>query len=399
MQGYPRLSGDSTREKKSWDNFGGTQLKDSSKRVQEKKRRDQSPGSPRAALEVIGRLPASPVATAEEKSPSGRLAGAEKNGSAVLRPSRATVAPNEIALVPPTSPSEAEEAIATESSSSGRYRSIGTPVLETLVLASGWGRYNEGGVASPGSWYNDQRGAAAWAEPKSGSPPGKWDGYTALAPAEAVGAPLDCDLECLPGIGAAINRKERREQDADTEEEQQDAATSSRRNINAKSVGVLEETQTDKVRAQAGVNSRITEDSWLYDVGKGEAGDSPPLLGSEDSSPRLPSVVPSSSRSLHGEQNPSEEGETVVATRPAVGGFSTGAAVSVDTDLSTPSPGSVSSMETDLRGVAGGGHELGMTRPRTATRRWDRPESPGEDEVITNMLLSGAAFTSKLSER
>lgn len=62
----------------------------------------------------------------------------------------------------------------------------------------------------------------------------------------------------------------------------------------------------------------------------------------------------------------------------------------------------------DGQGVAGTGDgagwvavdgELGMTRPRTATRRWDRPGPLGDDEVIAKTLLSRSAVASTLSNR
>lgn len=52
-------------------------------------------------------------------------------------------------------------------------------------------------------------------------------------------------------------------------------------------------------------------------------------------------------------------------------------------------------------GGDGGDEDLGMTRPRTATRRWNRlgPSGDDEDEVIAKTLLSRLTVTSTLSQR
>lgn len=46
-----------------------------------------------------------------------------------------------------------------------------------------------------------------------------------------------------------------------------------------------------------------------------------------------------------------------------------------------------------------GNGDLGMSRPRTSTRRWDSPRPPKDDEVIAKTMLSHSAATSMLRER
>ncbi|CAM9247615.1 unnamed protein product [Scytosiphon promiscuus] len=191
--------------------------------------------------------------------------------------------------------------------------------------------------------------------------------------------------------------------------------------------------ETDEV---LGATPLFTVNPWSRRSGNGGAaeadqesrgrggGDSPPLLGSPEPSP-VPAatavVVPSASPPLPDGSNPQfmpstsrrspvtsrqrEKTDAIVARSSTVGfPIATG-----DADRSShssavdPSPdcASADGRNTDDQEdtAAAEGLRLGMTRPRTATRRWDRPGPPGDDEVIAKTLLSRAAVTSTLSNR
>ncbi|CAB1105812.1 unnamed protein product [Ectocarpus sp. CCAP 1310/34] len=207
------------------------------------------------------------------------------------------------------------------------------------------------------------------------------------------------------------------------------------------------------VGVPSGVTSRMTvdpwpKDSWVEAEGRNRAGvpgggeDSPPLLGSPEPAPAAasnparsmnePPSFPSSSRRSPDRPQPSDKTDTVVTRSSAVGFPITTADGSISGggsnsppapsgglppearragDVSAAAAAAASGPEPEGLSVAdifgdgggdcggGGSDELGMTRPRTATRRWDRPGPPGEDEVIAKTLLSRATATSTLSNR
>ncbi|CBN74909.1 katanin p80 subunit [Ectocarpus siliculosus] len=211
----------------------------------------------------------------------------------------------------------------------------------------------------------------------------------------------------------------------------------------------------------SGVTPRFTVNPWPKDS-RVEAGgrirtevpgggqDSPPLLGSPEPAPAAasnparsknePPSFPSSSRRSPDRPQPREKTHAVVTRSSAVGfpittadGSSSGgesnsppapsgglppearraggvsavaAAAAAAAAASGSEPEGLSVADIfggggggDCGGGGGGGDELGMTRPRTATRRWDRPGPPGDDEVIAKTLLSRATATSTLSNR
>ncbi|CAN0122144.1 unnamed protein product, partial [Ectocarpus fasciculatus] len=210
--------------------------------------------------------------------------------------------------------------------------------------------------------------------------------------------------------------------------------------------------------ASSGVTPRFTVDPWPKDSRVEEAGgriragvpgggeDSPPLLGSPEPAPTAasnparsknePPSFPSSSRRSPDRPQPRDKTDAVVTRSSAVGfpitaadGSSSGGGgssksppapsgglppearragdVSVAAAAAAPGPEPEGLSVADIFGDGGGGDcggggggdELGMTRPRTATRRWDRPGPPGDDEVIAKTLLSRATATSTLSNR
>lgn len=127
---------------------------------------------------------------------------------------------------------------------------------------------------------------------------------------------------------------------------------------------------------------------------------SPPLLGSPSSSPaRAPEQRPQSS-SPPCTNTPSNDvrhqGQihSEVSMRPSG-------------EQDTPAAGTLSGSEVAAvqeragrsDGWSVGSGELGMTRPRTATRRWDRPGPLGDDDVIAKTLLSSSAISATLRNR
>ncbi|CAM9719046.1 unnamed protein product [Ectocarpus sp. 12 AP-2014] len=212
----------------------------------------------------------------------------------------------------------------------------------------------------------------------------------------------------------------------------------------------------------SGVTPRFTVDPWpknsrVEAEGRNRAGvpgggeDSPPLLGSPEAAPAAasnpagsknePPYFPSASRRSPDRPQPRDKTDAVVTRSSAVGfpittadGSSSGggsnsppapsgglppearragdvSAAASATAASGPQPEGLSVADIfgdsgggDCGGGSGGsggggGDELGMTRPRTATRRWNRPGPPGDDEVIAKTLLSRATATSTLSNR
>lgn len=68
-------------------------------------------------------------------------------------------------------------------------------------------------------------------------------------------------------------------------------------------------------------------------------------------------------------------------------------------DSTVTTGGQVKRGDLDGYGLDRGIGELGMTRPRTATRRWDRPEPPTDNEIISRALLSSSSIISTLTNR
>lgn len=395
-------------------------------------------------------------------------------------------------------------------SSSGRHRSIGTSISDTLVITAHPGGGNCG-VGAPESRPEDSVGnsrgskqnrsvAAAWTEPA----PGKEDGSSGVDRGRGVAAALGTIAAGdRPRLGderhtAASNRDSEHkwhkrvtsafagvEQGADgakAEDRRPDGGDgggrygdSGRRGLGAAEEKEAKLTERGEEKAPPGETAEFsgaarlfTVNPWSQDLrkggaggareearGRGEGGDSPPLLGSPEPMPAAAvaaAVVPAASAAAasvcaptdaatspplrHGDnalflpstsrRSPDifrqrESADAIVARSSTVGfPIAVGDADSSSShNTVAPAPDDTPAEEINKRsegdaaaadgismadilsdgGGGGGGGELGMTRPRTATRRWDRPGPPGDDEVIAKTLRSRAAVTSTLSNR
>lgn len=209
--------------------------------------------------------------------------------------------------------------------------------------------------------------------------------------------------------------------DDDDEKEYMGAARGGRKREEHKGVHTFE-----KPSAVAAGKSRIVaeeEGSWLRGASE-EIGEdlphSPSTSRSRSASPppptfQSPRVVSPPFRSPRKVQDVviADDGfagvnAPSVATVPAGESITVGSVSAASSDASAVNA-VVSSMVDKVEsrptggrfGGDGGDEDLGMTRPRTATRRWNRPGPPGddEDEVIAKTLLSGLTVTSALSQR
>ncbi|CAM9504852.1 unnamed protein product, partial [Hapterophycus canaliculatus] len=473
----------------------------------------------------------SPVAAAIEApatslstvSASGRGGGA--GASRNRRSSRAEAVAAAVAAVA-SAKAATDDAVASVSSS-GRHRSIGTSISETLVITAHPGRGGcgvgeagatddrpDGGVGSSRGSKQHRAIEGAWVEPA----PGKKDGSSGLDRGRGVAAALGVvaagDRHRLGDERhtAANNRDSEHKWHkrvtglfAGAEEALDDTKTKHRRldtgdsgcgrdgrgrswEIGAAEGKEAEVERTDEKKTPTGEANQFLGAAGLFTVnpwspgppkrgagdagegaqGRGEGGDSPPLLGSPEpiyadaeatstapaahaaadaaaaataataaaaaaapadtttSPPQRISnnllSLPSTSRRSTGISRPRENTDDVVARSSTVGfpvAIGDGGRNSHNTNAPAPecTPAedrnersnsdaavaevlSVADIFSDGgNGGGDGGGELGMNRPRTATRRWHRPGPPGDDEVITKTLLSRAAVTSTLSNR
>lgn len=306
----------------------------------------------------------------------------------------------------------ADDAVASVSSS-GRHRSIGTSISDTLVVTRAGG-----GTAGAGSGARREeavnRGGvrarpAAWPEPA----PGKEDGGDAGRERSAVAA--NCGHLRRVGSdedGAKWHKREAGEFSGSADEKARSpegggggggvryAGGEAHRLRGDLDPTKLEEEATTSAAAPRPLSGLTPgPSSWSTSptgmgAPAGEGGDSPPRLGSPELSPLAP---PQSRRSPDNVRNRQISGVDAIIARSPIA-FPTAAGVGLDRGIAGEGAGV---LEGDFDGVVGvnGGGELGMTRPRTATRRWDRPGPPGDDEVISKALLSRAAVTSTLSNR
>lgn len=388
------------------------------------------------------------------------------------RPSRAAAVAAAVAAV--ASAKAATDSAVAAVSSSGRHRSVGTSISDTLVLASahqvidenhrcgGGGEQNisaeegqetgarrEGGRndgSSLGRRPDHPEPWSAWAAP------GKDDGrvrrvshegykWHKRVPGALVGNSSGLDGQVATAddrLGDIRCLKNNRVLDEEGQEKRHVggglgsaalAAAGAKPSTTYASSYPVRNPWSRETRSMA---SRPIEDSRAVvrgAPGTGTGGDSPPLLGSPDSYPeRLhqSSSPVTSSRRLPAERRSREKDTTRVPSigvRPVPGfpaefvassAAAAGAKTAGDPPAVTPTESGAdvggsaikscllqegSGIDAYCRNEGNGSGELGMTRPRTATKRWDRPSLPGEDEVIAKALLSRAAVTSTLSNR
>lgn len=374
--------------------------------------------TPSAAVNLVG----TPTA------PTGAYTPMAAVGASQRRASRATAVAAAVAAV--ASAKAATDNAVASVSSSGRHRSIGTSISDTLVFTAarrGKGGGGEGldggrgGVGGGGELENRGEGnfSAAWPEPA----PGKEDrgGNT--------------------GVGA-VRRFHRDQQRKGSSEEYKganqiatvlDGGPSADDKVGEgrgsgkveawRSAGGKKQVVGEAVPAVAAsaVSPNLIANPWIQDLrggvrslatlggvgGKGGGEDSPPLLGSADSPPLLPRQSSPSSPSRRPPNTSQRIDGAITPFKYSATGFPVAPITVGNTDLS-PGADATEGSRGNAFGVGNdsgenGGvvreDELGRTRPRTATRRWDRPGPPGEDEVIAKVLLSRAAVTSTLSNR
>eukprot|EP00752_Nemacystus_decipiens_P010922 g9706.t1 len=377
-------------------------------------------------------------------------------------------------------------------SSSGRHRSIGTSISDTLVITAHPGTADGGGVGEAGVAPNrhsdggDRAGnrhrpeaaaAAAWPEKAPGKDDGGGRGGDhGRGVAAALGVVAAGDRHRIRGEWQAEAASALTAENYDSEHKWHkhvagggavagveedgigDDKARDRRECSSSAGGVGrgdrgQVAADDKGAGTAtcsGATPAFVTNPWSQDprggmlrigeVGKsGGGGDSPPLMGSPEPAPAAaaagvasppppeesnPPLFSSSSRRSPNTVRQTGASDAVVGRSSTVGfpviadpDAVAGRGPSAVARLSPPG-----GLELDKEGPAddvgkatnaadilsevdggggggGGGRELGMTRPRTATRRWDRPGPPGDDEVIGKTLLSRASVTSTLSTR
>lgn len=348
---------------------------------------------------------ASGTATVDPTAAAVTTAGAD--GVHNRRSSRAAAVAATLAAVA-SAKAATDDAVASVSSTS-RHRSVGTSISGTLTITSVQG----GSDGDSGGCLRDRREAVDREDSRCRQPawperaPGKEDGGITGAANVAAGnghrehkwhkrvagtfAGADADHKAGEGRGS-VSGGERRDEKGFVAAA---AASAVEPSISA--------APSDLITTPWLPDSR--EGARLDGVGASAGGgDSPPLLGSAEPPPALTHHNPESLPSQR-QQDDSRGKETIaVATRPAMGfPVAATAGSSVLLPGAIPAGGAFDDgvgVGADCRRDNGAGDaELGMTRPRTATRRWDRPGPPGEDEVLAKTLLSRAAVTSALSNR
>lgn len=407
-----------------------------------------------------------------EGGSSGGGGGVHQN----RRSSRAAAVAATVAAVA-SAKAATDDAVASVSSS-GRHRSIGTSISDTLVITAHPGSGEAAAVANRPNDGGDRSGtrhipaAAAWPEPA----PGKDDGSRGGNHGRGVAAALGVVTASAPTAGHYDSEHKWHKHatgpvaSVGDSAMNDDKARDRRDNGSAGAVGSGNRIQdaADAKGAEMTTRSRATPafvtNPWSQDLrggggilGAGEGGkgggggDSPPLLGSPEPAPAVAAAAataavasppprenntsnnsnnlpffPSSSRRSPDAARQREPINEAVGRSSNVGVPTTADAeanrgAGVDAGSSPPgglrrgkeSPVDASKAlnAADIFSEAnggggdggedggGGGVELGMTRPRTATRRWDRPGPPGDDEVIGKTLLSRASVTSTLSAR
>ena len=443
-----------------------------------------SPPAPTPSTTVGG---AGPTTHGAAASPAAGLAP----GGGVhhtRRSSRAAAVAATVAAVA-SAKAATDDAVASVSSS-GRHRSIGTSISDTLVITARPGAAaGEAGVvavADRPSGGGDRSGsrhrpaASAWPEPAPGKDDGGRGGDHGRGVAAALGVVAAGDrhrtggdrqaedASAPPTAGHYDNEHKWHKHvtggaAASVEGGGVDDKARDRRDTNSSVGGGVgsgsrgQDTTADEKGAGRATSSVFVTNPWSQDLrggilGVGEAGksggggDSPPLLGSPDPAPPAaaaaatavvasppppeknnPPFFPSSSRRSPNAARQRELSDAVVGRSSIVGfpvtaGADADASCAAGADAARRSPPSGLRLKKEISedesgkavnaadmfseadgggggGGGGGSGELGMTRPRTATRRWDRPGPPGDDEVIGKTLLSRASVTSTLSTR
>lgn len=304
-------------------------------------------------------------------------------------------------------------------STSGRHRSIGTSASETLIaVASSSSSRKAGGSVGKGG----DIGARSLSPGRTDPPEVKSRGS---------GMPEREDMEryrAPPGIVNAVRNEKWLQRNVGSgsvviagadEKDYLGAARDGRKKEEHKGVRAFE-----KQSAMAPGKSRIVaeeEGLWLRGASEEIGEDSPHsrrLLSPSTTRSRSASPPPSpfqSPRAVSPLSRPSRmvqdvaisgDGFAAVNARsaanvPAGASITVGSVSAVDDVVSSMAVGVESRpMGARFRGD-GRDEDLGMTRPRTATRRWDRPGPHGdnEGEVIAKALLSRLTVTSALSQR
>lgn len=359
----------------------------------------------------------------EAGSSSVVAANGGANGGPERRFTRAAAVAAAVAAVA-SAKAATDDAVASVSSS-GRHRSIGTSISDTLVITSSTSRGGGGGHGGDDGGSNLAEGGgqqpAAWPE----RAPGKEDGRIAGEQGLAVGSSHH------HGGRLAGNEVEHKWHKRVTGTFACDAAAGDKfgdrvgtGQPGARGDGTLSKQDAGRPVAAQGAASSATPSDLMINPwpqasrggggryrqaldgmeARGGGGDSPPLMGSPESPPpaarHSPPFPPS-----RGSPDDSREEKPVGVVARSMAGFPTtsAAAPGGDSDLTPGLNSAGASREGDVwiadDGREGARGELGMTRPRTATRRWDRPGPPGEDELIAQTLLSRASVTSALSKR
>lgn len=358
-----------------------------------------------------------------DASEAGSSSVVASSGGPDRRSTRAAAVAAAVAAVA-SAKAATDDAVASVSSS-GRHRSIGTSISDTLVISSSSRDSGVGCGGDDGGSINLAEGGGQHPDVWPERAPGKEDGGVAGEQGAAAGSSRHHHGGRLAGNGVEHKWHKRvtGSSACDAAGEKLGYWVGSGKG-GVRGDGALSIQDAGRAAAAQGAASSATPSDLIINPwpqpsrggggyrhaldgveargGGGE--DSPPLLGSPESPPPAVRHSPPFPPSRRSPDDSREEKPVGVVAR-SIAGFPTsstpggGGGLDVTPGLN-PAGGSregdVWIADDGREGVRG---ELGMTRPRTATRRWDRPGPPGEDELIAQTLLSRASVTSSLSHR